>query len=176
MNKSKIAIQLHITSLAQMPAMLRAVVSGLTETQLKYRPDHDHWSIAAILCHLADEEAEDFRVRTRMTLETPEKSWPAIDPVAAAKERDYEMQSAQSALSYFEKERAESLEWLRSLPPDTNWDAAFVHPKFGPHSAAMLLGAWAAHDLLHLRQIIKRRYQMIEQVAEPHSTLYAGEW
>ena len=52
---------------------------------------------------------------------------------------------------------------------------AHAHPNFGPISAAMLLGAWTAHDAPHLRQIAKRLFQLASRDAGAASTLYARE-
>ena len=42
--------------------------------------------------------------------------------------------------------------------------------------AGDLLASWAAHDTHHQRQIVRLRYHRLEQLAEPYSLAYAGEW
>ena len=78
-------------------------------------------------------------------------------------------------LADYKGERLRSVGWLRELrSPD--YSKAYVHPKFGSISAGQLLGSWAAHDALHLRQIAKRLHGLATRDASPHGVGYAGEW
>ena len=120
-----------------------------------WKPSPEDWSILEIVCHLGDEEVDDFRKRVRLTLEQPGEPWPPIDPEAAAVERNYAGQDLAQALKRFLDERQQSLVWLRSLD-DPDWDAAYDHPNHGPVPAGEIMASWAAHDVLHLRQISKR--------------------
>ncbi len=157
------------------PAALSALVSDLTPDDVRWRPGDSDWSIVEILCHLLDEEVDDFRTRLRMTVECPGESWPAIDPVRAAVDRQYQQQDAKQILQRFVAERQTSLAWLRQLPsPD--WSMRYHHPKLGVFHAGDLLSAWVAHDLLHVKQITKRLYQRTVAEAKPFETKYAGEW
>lgn len=167
-------IQYSVSSLARFPAVLEALVDKLDEETWRFKPDLQTWSIVEVVCHLRDEEIEDFRLRLRMTLEDPQKPWPPIDPPRAATERNYREADPQEALQVFLRERTVSLEWLRSLD-SPNWEQAYHHPSIGVISASRLLGSWVAHDLLHLRQITKRLFECTQTAAE-HSLDYAGEW
>ena len=161
--------------LMRFPAVLSALVTDLTPEELQWRPGESDWSILEILCHLLDEEVDDFRTRLRMTLECPGEFWPAIDPVEAAIDRQYRQQDATEILQRFNAERQASLAWLRQLQsPD--WSTQYHHPKLGVLRAGDLLSAWVAHDVLHLKQITKRLYQRTVAEAEPFETQYAGEW
>ena len=130
-----------------------------------------------IVCHLYDEEREDFRVRLRLTLEGAGE-WPKIDLVKWAVERRYNEQDFGASVGDFVRERLASVEWLRSLgdPAKVEWARAYQHPRFGPVAAGVLLASWAAHDALHLRQIAKRMHELAGRDGEPDSTVYAGEW
>ena len=157
------------------PAILSALVSDLTSDELRWRPAESDWSIVEILCHLLDEEVEDFRTRLRMTLEHPGESWPTIDPVQAAVVRQYRQQNATEILCRFIAERQGSLLWLRQLrTPD--WSIQYHHPKLGVIHSGDLLSAWVAHDLLHLKQTTRRLYQRTVADAKPFGTEYAGDW
>ena len=142
---------------------------------MKWKPPSGNWSILEIVCHLGDEEVEDFRTRVRMTLENPGDDWPPIDPEGVAISRKYQDSSIDDALERFLVERAESVRWLRSLK-DPNWQLAYQHPRFGRIQAGEVLTAWVAHDHLHTRQIAKRLFEMSARDGEPYSTSYAGEW
>lgn len=156
-------------------ATLPAAVGGLSAVDARFRPPSGAWSVIEIVGHLVDEEVEDFRARLELTLRDNTVPWPSIDPVRAARERGYQERDLAESVRRFVAERRRSIEWLRTLnQPD--WSLAYHHPKFGPQTAGMLLGAWAAHDALHLRQIAKRLYELAARDADPYPVGYAGEW
>jgi hypothetical protein len=164
-----------IDRMERFPAVLRALTDGLTPEQARRRPPSGAWSIVEIVCHLVDEEAEDFRARARLTLEDPAAPWPGIDPEGAARTRGYIDRELAQMVQRFENERRESVAWLRSLRAP-NWENAYQHPRLGPIRAGDLLTAWAAHDTLHLRQIAKRLHELAAADGEPFSASYAGQW
>lgn len=166
---------LLISRLERFAAVLPPLVADLPDEDARFKPPTGAWSILEITCHLADEEVEDFRARLRLTLEDPTQDWPPIDPEAAARDRHYNAQNLTHTLDRFARERTASIAWLRSLS-NPDWDRAFVHKKFGPQTAGMLLASWAAHDALHLRQIAKRLFELAARDGAPHTTGYAGEW
>lgn len=165
-----------IRSLESSGAALAALVSSLSPEERDWRPTADSWSIHDIVCHLLDEERDDFRRRLRLVLENPSLDWPLIDPQGWPKSRDYAARDFPETLASWERERRESIVWLRSLDPEnTELDNSHTMP-WGELRAGDLLASWAAHDLLHLRQILSRRFGYHAASAEPYSTLYAGEW
>ncbi len=152
-----------------------AALRGVDEIESKWRPSAADWSIVEIVNHLADEEVEDFRTRLHLTLEDPQQDWPAIDPGGAAIARRYQDRSLDESLARFRTARHESLNWLGCLKnPDLTQTK--THPKLGGLSAGDLLASWAAHDLLHLRQITKRRHQYLHVQVAPFKIDYAGKW
>lgn len=171
--------QLNVDALIRrMEAMLQslpALLTSVTPEEAHWRPDGGGWSIVEIVNHLADEEVEDFRTRLRMTLEDPAAPWPKIDPEGAARERDSNSRPLASSLQRFLTERRASLEWLRSLG-EVGWATSHQHIKIGPLLAGDLLAAWCDHNILHLRQIVKRFHQLTQRDAGPYSTAYAGDW
>lgn len=166
---------IHLESLRRFHRVLPALVAGLHDDQWRFRPSTGKWSILEIVCHLADEEVEDFRPRLERTLADPIVDWSPIDPAAAAIQRAYQSQSPPGSLARFLDARAHSIEWLDSLR-DADWHRAYPHPKLGPLPAGDLLTAWAAHDLLHLRQFTKRLYEQVGVAGGSFSHGYAGTW
>lgn len=145
---------------------------SLTETTWKQAPGK--WCPLEVVCHLVDEEREDFRARLRSTLETPGSPWPKIDPAAWVAERKYAEQDFGSKLNDLLEERRRSLEWLRAQV-HAPWTNAYIHPKVGPVSCELLLTNWVAHDLHHIRQLINLRYAYLQA----NTTVpldYAGTW
>lgn len=147
---------------------------GATEEEYRWKQSDDKWCLLEIICHLHDEEREDFRTRTRSTLEAPDKALPMFDPVAWVSERKYLEQDYQKVLGNFLSERTQSIRWLRSLE-NPNWQNAFHHPKIGPLTAHHFLSNWLAHDYLHIRQATKVKYDYLK-VLTGNDLSYAGNW
>lgn len=143
--------------------------------EAREREAEGKWSILEIVNHLLDEEMLDFRARLRSTIEDPARTWPRIDPPAWVIERDYQNRDLVASVEGFTAERAASLEFLASITDD-DLRKVHRHPSLGEMSGGDILHSWIAHDLLHLRQIIRARYQLLERRASPFGIEYAGEW
>lgn len=139
-----------------------------------HRAAPDKWSLLEAVCHLFDEEREDFRARLKHVLETPEATMPKIDPQAWITARKYVEQNYEAMLNAFLSEREKSVAWLRSLgSPD--WKRYYLHPKVGPITAEFLLANWVAHDLHHIRQVNAMRYAYLKDTCGVGLD-YAGQW
>lgn len=162
-------------SLHEFGNLLPHVVQGVSVEASRWKPASGGWSILEVVCHLGDEEEFDFPVRVKRTLQDPDQPWPSIDPEGWAVERRYNDGQLAEAVSRFSKLRTGSLSWLDSLKaPD--WTRTHHHPQLGPFRAGDIFAAWVAHDYLHLRQITKRMYELVQHRAGDYSTRYAGEW
>lgn len=154
--------------------VFRAMLADMPLAIARWKPAPDQWSALEIVCHLYDEEREDFRARLTLVLESPEAPWPKIDPAAWVGERKYIEQDLHTVLDQFLTERSRSVEWLRGMK-DPPWTNAYMHPKVGPVSCDLLLTNWVAHDLHHLRQLTRLRYAYLaENTSVPLD--YAGTW
>lgn len=160
--------------LAQGAETIAALVAGVAPDEARRRPAPDAWSLLEVVCHLHDEEREDFRPRLDVVLHRPEEAWTRIDPAGWVTARRYNERDLAEALQGFVVERERSLAWLGSLTaPD--WSREYQAP-FGRITAGDLLVSWAAHDLLHTRQLVELRRARLLTQAGPHSTQYAGDW
>ncbi|HQY89413.1 MAG TPA: DinB family protein [Tepidisphaeraceae bacterium] len=155
--------------------ILPVLVDGIDPIDLRWKPDSGAWSILEVICHLSDEEMDDFRTRLKLTLESPTASWPRIDPPKWAIERRYNEQEPSEATKRFVREREASIRWLRSIEK-FDPESTHTHPKFGSMKAGELLTAWVAHDALHLRQIAKRLHELASHHGAPYGSGYAGDW
>ena len=154
--------------------VLQALLTDLSPAEIMWKPAPEKWCPLEVVCHLYDEEREDFRARLRSTLEDPGKPWHPIDPTAWVRERRYREQDFTGKLHGFREERQRSLEWLRGLE-HAPWTNAYVHPKVGPVSCELLLTNWVVHDLHHIRQLVNLRYTYLQA----NTTVpldYAGTW
>jgi DinB superfamily len=154
--------------------IFKGLLENINEDEYLWKMNPDKWCLLEIICHLRDEEVEDFRTRVRYVLETPELVLPPFDPVNWVKERKYIKQNYKETLSDFIQERERSVKWLHSLT-DPKWDNKYQHPKLGPMSAKLFLSNWVAHDYLHIRQILNLKFNYLKFISG-EGLNYAGEW
>ncbi len=154
--------------------LFRSLFATISGEIIHWRPSLEKWNLVEIVCHLCDEEREDFRARLKSILTDPTTPFTPIDPQNWVKERNYDQQNFDIKAKEFLSERKKSIEWLRSLK-NANWSNTYKHPKLGDMSAWYVLNNWLAHDYLHTRQIIRYKYQFIENNYQSDLN-YAGNW
>jgi hypothetical protein len=154
--------------------MIRALLAGVSQEEARARPSADAWSILEVICHLYDEEREDFREHLDFILHRQDEEWQVIDPQGWVAERKYNEQDFNETKGEFFAERGKSLEWLKKQG-GTDLKKAYKS-QWGEMTAGDMLASWAAHDNLHVRQLVELRRARIEKIAAPHSIEYAGEW
>ena len=160
--------------LAQGAETIQGLVAGVSAAEAGVRPSPEAWSILEVVAHLLDEEREDFRPRLDLVLHRPNETWTPIDPAGWVTARGYRDRELGATLSAFLGEREPSLVWLAGLTaPD--WSRTY-QASFGPITAGDLAASWAAHDLLHTRQLLELRRTRLLALAAPHRTEYAGDW
>ncbi len=160
--------------LARGAETIRALTVGITQAEAQLKPSPESWSILEIVCHLYDEEREDFRQRLDIILHRPTEEASPIDPAGWVTARKYNERHFANALDKFLAERDKSLIWLKSLSAP-NWDAEYIMP-FGSIKAGDMFGAWVAHDTMHIRQLVELKHDKVLNLAEPYDVRYAGEW
>ncbi len=128
-----------------------------TKEEYLWKPEPEKWCVLEIVCHLIDEEKEDFRTRIASVLSDPHKPLPMFNPLDWVTERKYMQQDFDTKVRLLLEERAKSVDWLKSLK-NPSWNNACLHPKLGPLSAEYFLANWLAHDYLHIRQVQKVVY------------------
>ena len=154
--------------------MINAALAGITPEEARLRPATDSWSILETLCHLYDEEREDFREHLDFILHRRNEQWHRIDPAAWVTSRSYNGQDLREMKEKFFAERSKSLDWLKGLSA-ADWDTSYTS-EFGTMSAGEMFASWVAHDNLALRQLIELRRARLETLTKPYSIAYAGDW
>src|SRR5438445_13198185 len=86
--------------LARLPAVLDGLLGDLDPADWRARPVAPEWAPVEIVCHLRDEEVEDFGARVRVALEGGSRFTP-IDPERWAEERRYRDADPREALAAF---------------------------------------------------------------------------
>ncbi len=164
-------------TIARLQANAQAI-AGLTEAvsdaQARWKPTPEDWSLLEVICHLADEEREDFRARVDRTLHRPDEPWSKIDPQGWVTARAYNQRELAEAVADFLAERERSIAWLAGLA-EPDWRRVNPAP-WGTIRAGDLLASWLAHDLLHLRQLVELHWAWHQRAVAPYEVGYAGEW
>jgi len=137
--------------LARFPRVLDAVLEDLDVAAWRARPAAAEWAPIEIVCHLRDEEVEDFGARLRVVLEGGQRFTP-IDPERWATERRYLDDDGPRALMAFRERRAASLDALAAIAP-SRLTTVIAHARTGGLSGLDILAAWVEHDRLHLAQL-----------------------
>ncbi len=167
-------IKTTIDQLERNKDVFKSHFEQIPEGLIKWKPDQKKWSLLEIVCHLYDEELEDFRSRLRHVANTPDLKMPPIDPEGWVVDRNYAAQDFEKKVSDFLLEREQSIAWLRNLDVSV-FENAYAHPKYGPLTGRFFLSNWLAHDYLHMRQILSNKYSFLEMKGGA-GLLYAGGW
>jgi hypothetical protein len=154
--------------------MIKALLVGVTQEEARLKPSPESWSILEVMCHLYDEEREDFREHLDFILHRQNEEWHRIDPEGWVTERKYNEQGFVEMLEKFFAEREKSLKWLKGLS-NANWETNYTS-QFGSMKAGDMFASWDAHDNLHLRQFVELRRMRIENITKPYEIEYAGDW
>jgi DinB superfamily len=165
----------YIAALEENAPVIAALARAMPSEAVAWRPTPDDWSVLEVVNHLADEEREDFRARLDFSLRQPGGDPPQHDPASWPTARAYNSRDLEESLGRFLAAREESLAWLHGLgSPD--WSRAWTHSSGFHRSAGDFLVSWAAHDLLHLRQLVEIQFAYRAMQAVPYSVAYAGPW
>jgi hypothetical protein len=155
-------------------ATIAAAVADVDGEEARFRPKPGAWSILEVMGHLGSEEVDDFRRRLASTLQDPTAAWPPLDPEETVRQGGFGERDLASLLASFTAARSVSLTYLAGLT-ESDLVATYHHPR-GPIRAGDLLAAWVAHDLLHVRQIVKNRHAFWASRSAPFEVGYAGPW
>jgi DinB family protein len=158
--------------LGRMPGALTALTAGLDAAAWRARPAPAEWAPVEIVCHLRDEEAEDFGARVRVVVEGGDRFVP-IDPERWAVDRRYLDDDGPRALAAFRQRRAAGLAFLATVAPE-RLTAAVALGRTGPLSGLDLCAAWVAHDRLHLTQLAATLARVWAERWATLRTEYAG--
>ncbi len=132
------------------PAILRGLMSGISEEDARWKPAEDRFSIAEVLCHLSHSEGHCYRARVDRFLG---EEMPEFEPDDAQMYLDvYKNADPEENFGHFEEQRVVNIELLRGLPAEVGNRQA-RHLAAGEITLSQMLHEWALHDLGHIRQI-----------------------
>ena len=152
--------------------MLDALLSDLDDALWRARPMPNEWSPIEIVCHLRDEETEDFGARVRVIVEGG-AIFALIDPERWARDRGYHDDDPRAALIALEQRRRDNLAFLALLDP-ARLEHVVDQPKLGKMSGLDVIAAWVTHDRLHVTQLAATLARVGANRWAPLRTEYAG--
>lgn len=158
--------------LSRLPEALGALLGDLDAETARTRPAPGEWAPVEILCHLRDEEQEDFAARLRAVLDGQERFLP-IDPAGWVEARRYRDADLHRVLEEVRSRRQASLAFLASVAAE-RLVGSVAHRELGRLSALDLLAAWVAHDRLHLSQLAATLARLWANRWADLKTEYAG--
>src|SRR5574341_2172019 len=174
LKRSKMKFTALYRELEHSTEMIQALLAGVNQDEACIKPNDESWSILEVVCHLYDEEREDFREHLDFILHRQNEEWHRIDPEGWVTERKYNEQDFRAMKEKLFDERERSLDWLKSLS-QIDWNTVY-RSEYGSLTAGQMLASWIAHDNLHLRQLVELRRHRIEIITRPWSITYAGDW
>jgi hypothetical protein len=158
---------LALPVLERTPGVLRALLHDLPTEWTDARDGAETWSPFDVVGHLIHGERTDWMPRAEMILREGEsRVFPVFDRFAqfeASRGR-----SLAELLETFAELRRGNLDRLRGLaltPADL--ERRGRHPEFGPVTLSQHLATWVAHDLSHIRQIVRVMGRQYAEAAGP---------
>jgi hypothetical protein len=132
------------------PAILRGLMSEISEDDARWKPAPDRFSIAEVLAHLSHSEEHCYRARVDRFLS---EEMPEFEPDDAQMHLDlYRNADPEEEFGHFEDRRDANVELLRGLPAAAA-DRKAKHREAGEIRLSQMLHEWALHDLGHIRQV-----------------------
>jgi hypothetical protein len=132
------------------PAILRGLMSEISDEDARWKPAPDRFSIAEVLAHLSHSEGHCYRARVDRFLS---EEMPELEPDDAQMYLElYKNADPEQDFGHFEDQRETNIELLRALPAETGARKA-RHLAAGEITLSQMLHEWALHDLGHVRQV-----------------------
>ena len=132
------------------PAILRGLMSEISDEDARWKPAPDRFSIAEVLAHLSHSAGHCYRARVDRFLA---EEMPELEPDDAQMHLElYKNGDPEEDFGHFEDQRETNIELLRGLPANAGSRKA-KHRAAGEITLSQMLHEWALHDLRHVRQI-----------------------
>ncbi|HEX7200713.1 MAG TPA: helix-turn-helix transcriptional regulator [Dongiaceae bacterium] len=146
----------RIAALAAMPSKLKDIVAVIPRDAWTQRPGNGGFSLVEHVCHLRDIDEDGYRERVARILAEERPSLPDIDGDALARERDYQSQDLEAALSAFAAARWQISARLAKLTPEERRRTGLM-AAIREITIDGVVGAMMAHDSEHIDQLSELR-------------------
>ena len=153
--------------LGRTPAVVRSMVSGLSDDWTARSERQDEWGVFDVVGHLIHADETDWIPRAEVILAQGEdRDFPPFDRFGQfEKSRG---KTLGELLGEFDSIRNECLATVRGWNlTDEQLALRGVHPEFGEVTLGQLLATWVVHDLTHIRQIATIMAKKYEDAVGP---------
>jgi hypothetical protein len=133
------------------PAVLRAAIEGLGDTELDRRPADGGWTPREVVHHVADSEMTS-AIRLRRLIAEDDPLIVGYDGDEFARRLHYADRPIEPALAAVEGARATTAQVLRGLT-EAEWGRTGTHSESGPYGVERWLEIYAVHCDEHADQI-----------------------
>ena len=127
---------------------LLELIHGLSDEQASFKANPDDWSVLEVLQHLIESK----RGIARICAALARGELPASSARVGVIERE-PFSSLAQARSALDEAQRELLAFVDTLSPETNLEATYDHPWFGPHNCKEWVIFQRLHDGDHIGQI-----------------------
>jgi transcriptional regulator with XRE-family HTH domain len=148
-----------IAAVAAMPSKVQDIVSLVPRDAWTSRPDNGGFSLLEHVCHLRDLDGDGYRERVERMLAEERPSLPDIDGDALARQRDYQSQDLEEALSSFTATRRQIATRLARLTSEERRRTGLIAIE-KEITIEDLVGAMLAHDSAHLDELSELRRKL----------------
>jgi hypothetical protein len=142
-----------LKSLRASPVILGALVVGLDDRQIRWRPAPGEWAVIEVVAHIADVD-ERAHARLRRMLAEDDPFLPAFDQDALALERGYIGMALPEQVARYQNSRATHLADLAKLDRH-QWQRTGRHEAAGDMTVQLYEAHVASEDVDHLAQIAR---------------------
>lgn len=146
---------LHVDEIERMPSVFRAIVGGLTESQLEtcYRPGG--WTVRQVVHHVPDSHMNAY-VRFKLAVTEDAPTIKPYNETEWAELADARTAPIDISLTLLEAIHRRWIVFLRGLSA-ADWGRAYHHPEMGlvPLDTALALYAWhGRHHTAHVKSTL----------------------
>lgn len=146
-----------MTTIAELPAKLRAAVAGLNEKQIDTPYREGGWTVRQTVHHVADSHMNSFiRFRLALTEDNPticaynEALWAEIPDAT---------EPIEISLTLLDSLHRRMYVMLRAFKQE-DWKRTLVHPENGVMTLDQMLGLYAWHSKHHVAHVTELRKRM----------------
>ncbi len=163
----KFTISKSLEILERTPAVLRALLEGLSEEWVTPNEGPDTWSAYDIVGHLIHGEKTDWIPRMQIIiLDSNERKFEKFDRFAQFE--NSKGKTMLQLLNEFSQLREINMNILRSANiTDSQLEETGIHPAFGNVTLSQLLSTWVVHDLNHISQISRVMAKQYKEAVGP---------
>jgi len=144
-----------VKKVRSLPDRVAALLAGLSEPELRWRPGESEWSIKEVCGHLCD-DSQMWRRRLALMLSQDNPTLPTYEQEELVRDHAYRDADFTTVLADFKRNRQEIAAQLSSLPPG-GWERVGTHPEHGPRTVRTGMELMIAHTEGHLEQLRELR-------------------